>query len=109
VARTTLGANHPTSGGVIPAWTAANADGHSFPYSKSAMLYAKNASGGSINVTVQTPGTADGLSLPDKVVAIGAGAEKVIGDLPEIYKQADGTVLVDFSAVTSVTVALFDL
>ena len=87
-------------------------DGHSIPGDGDTVLHIKNGSGSSINVTIQTGGTFEGEAVADKVVAIAAGAEKLIGRFrPALYNQpagADGgKVLVDFSAVTTVTCAAF--
>ena len=75
----------------------------------------KNGGGSSIDVTIQTDVTRDGsLALPNRVVAVAAGAEKTIGPFdPNVYQQKSGSdqgkVLVDFSAVTAVTVALVSI
>src|SRR5688500_167062 len=104
MARTALTPQSFTSAGAVPAYSAANADGHSVVNSGRTLLHVKNGGGSSINVTIQTPGSVDGLALPDKVIAVANGAEKIIGKLAtNVYNQADGTVNVDFSAVTSVT------
>jgi mRNA-degrading endonuclease toxin of MazEF toxin-antitoxin module len=69
----------------------------------------RNAAGAPINVTVETPIVQDGLALADLVVAIPATTGvKRIGPFPNsIYKQADGTVNINFSAVASVTCGAF--
>lgn len=97
------------SAGVVPATEAANVLGNSVvPAAAGTALRVTNGSGGSINVTVQTPGVVDNdLALPDRVVAVAAGATKYIAGLANpVYRQSDGTVLVDYSAVTTVTVAV---
>jgi hypothetical protein len=92
--------------GTIPTYAAATAtDGHKFANDGNTFLHVKNGGGSSINVTIQTPGTVDGLTVSDLVVAVAAGAEKMIGPFPPgIYNQS-GEVYVDWSAVTSVTMA----
>ena len=71
-----------------------------------------NGGGGSINVTiakksglssalVKDVGT---LAIADVVVAVGAGASKLIGPFSDAYIQANGTVSIAYSGVTSVTV-----
>lgn len=66
----------------------------------------------SINVTLPTPATADGLAVADRAVTVAAGAHAVIGlgasSQAGIYAQLDGSVYVDYSAVTTVTVAVID-
>lgn len=101
--RTALAAQAVTDAGLDPAYTAANVDGHSIP--PGALLHVKNGGGASINVTLQTPVTFQGKAVADTVVAVPAGAERIIGGLkPTLYGDS---VLVDFSGVTTVTVAAF--
>lgn len=110
MARTTITAQTPGSDGAVPTYAAADAaNGMQFRNSGRSILHVKNGGAGSINVTIGTPGSADGLALPDKVVAVGAGAEKMISLRQRgIYQQADGLTYVDFSGATSVTVGLFE-
>ena len=105
MARTAITPQAPTSAGLALVAEAANADGHSIP-SEGAVLKVINGSGGSINVTLVTPGSADAsLAIPDRVVAVPAGETRYFGDLDAVYRQPDGTVHVNLSAVVSVTVA----
>jgi hypothetical protein len=67
------------------------------------VIYVKNGSGASIDVTIATPNTIDGLAIADRVVAVPAAGERVIGPFPT---NNYGTSLsVTFSAVGSLTVA----
>ncbi len=69
------------------------------------ILIVKNASGASINVTLDTPGNlGTGDAYPDKVYAVAAAGEKWIPILTD-YRQATGLANVAFSATASVTVA----
>jgi hypothetical protein len=74
-----------------------------------------NASAGSINVTVNTPATQDGLAVASQVVAVAASTTKFIGPFPpRTYNVAtgntnEGKVEIDYSAVTSVTVGVFSI
>lgn len=109
MARTALTVQTPSFDGITPAYAAANVDGHSFRNSGRTILHVKNGSVASINVTIGTPGAADGLTLPDKVVAVPASQERMISLRNRgLYNQADGMTYVDFSAVGSVTVGLFE-
>jgi hypothetical protein len=104
MARTALSVQSITRAGLNPSYTAANADGHSISNDgKKTFLHVKNGGGGSVDVTVQTPGSVDGLAVADRVVAVPAGEERAIGPFPTAYYGS--TVNVDFSGVTSVTVA----
>lgn len=110
MARTALAAQDVTTAGLAPALTPANAAGHSIEGDGDVILMVVNGGVGSINVTIQTGATLGGEAVADKVVAVGAGATKLIGRFrPDLYNQAsgadEGLVYVDFSGVTSVTVA----
>ena len=112
--RTNLALQTISPSGIVPAYTAANVDGHSVSNRGSQFVHVKNGGAASINVTFVTPVTVGGRAVADDVVAIAAGAEKLIGPLAEaVFNQQSGTdvgkVYVDFSAVTSVTVAAFTL
>lgn len=66
----------------------------------------KNGSGGSINATVDIPGTDDfGNARADLVVAVAAATERDIPITRSEFVQSDGTVKITCSAVTTVTVA----
>ena len=109
MARQVMTPQAPTPAGITPTYAAAHVDGHSFRNSGRSILHVKNGGAGSTNVTIQTPGTADGLAVTDRVVAIPAGQERMIS-LPQflIYQQGDGTTWVDISVLTSVTLAVFE-
>lgn len=109
MARTTLATETIDRDGIDPTYSSANADGEEVANSGRMFIHVMNGSGASIDVTIQTPGTVDGLTISDKVVAIAAGEDAMIGPFPPaIYNRDPGetdTVYVDFSAVTSVTIA----
>lgn len=112
MARTALAEQNIVDTGLIPAYTAANVAGHSC--SPGTFLHVKNGSGASINVTVQTGKEVEARAVADDVIAIAAGAEKMIAltDTDLLARPAApdrGKVYVDFSAVTTVTCALFAL
>lgn len=97
--------------GVVPTFNAATAtDGNSFANSGNTIIVVKNDSVASIDVTLPTPGTVDGVAISDPVVAVGASEQKVIGPFsPLVFNHTNGTVWLDFSAVTSVTFAVIKL
>lgn len=113
MARTDLTVQSIAQAGIVPSYEAANAEGEAVPNNGQMFLHVKNGSGAEITVTLQTPVTYDGLALADQTVAVAAGAEKMIGTFSSRFNQASGTdkgkVYVDFSAVTSVTLAAFQL
>lgn len=113
MARTALTAQATSTAGLAATYGAANVDGHMFVPQAGRVLHVKNGGGAPITVTVQAEVSLDGLALPDQTVAVANGAETFIGPFAsDIYAQragADkGKVYVDFSAVTSVTLALID-
>lgn len=102
--RTAVSVAQPSA--VITPWTPDNANGEQFAYAGGRnKLVVNNASGGSINVTVKaTPSLTlpDGTTVADKVVAVAAGAIRVIAEA-STELQADQNVYVDYSASASVT------
>lgn len=101
-----------TLAGLNPNLTAAPADGDILPAGQVALQIA-NGGGSPITVTVQTPGTVVGLAVADATVSVPAAATRLIGPFPSsVFAQpADASVgalgvLVDYSAVTSVTRAV---
>ncbi|MCB9172353.1 MAG: hypothetical protein H6637_05455 [Ardenticatenales bacterium] len=111
MARTALAVQEITRSGLTPVLTAANAGGHSIVNDDFTYIEVVNAGGSACTVTVQTPGTVDGLAVAERAVTVAAtSGRKRIGPFPKhIYDQSDGTVYVDFSTVTSVTVGAFKL
>lgn len=105
MARTAITAAQIDADGLVASQAAANVDGHSVTWRENLFLCVVNGSGSSITVTVQTPKTYGGLALADLTVTVAAGATVYIplGNA-ELYRRSDGTVYVDFSSVTSVTV-----
>jgi len=78
-------------------------------------LHVKNGSGSSINVTINAvltaidvPGVGN-MAISDIVVAVAAGAEKLIGPFSPAYRDGDGTVTIDYSAITTVTACAYKL
>lgn len=116
MAETTLTVKEITKTGVAAALAAANTDGSQWLASGGrTFLHCKNAGGSPINVTIagqQTtnqPGVGPVLAA-DIVVAVGATTGDVmIGPIPPAYCDASGYAHADFSGVTSVTVAAFEL
>lgn len=96
--------------GLEQSYASANADGNKFSNDGRMFLHVKNGGGSSITVTIQTPGTVDDLAIADQAVVVTNGEERMIGPFPPtIYNQSDRMVYVDYSAVTSVTMAVLRL
>jgi hypothetical protein len=106
MARADLAVQQIVRTGLDPAYSAAVADGHAVDNTDRPILHVKNGSAGAITVTVPTPASQDGQAIDDLAVSIPAGGEQLIGPFPgRTFAQPDGTVHVDYSAVTSVTAA----
>lgn len=115
MARTALAPQTIAATGLEMTYAAANVDGHSIvnPDDRT-FLHVKNGGGVDRTVTIQTPGTQDGLAVADRAITVTAGEERMIGPFrPRLYNQTSGAdagkVFVDFDAVTSVTVAALRL
>jgi hypothetical protein len=95
--------------GVKPVYVAAGAGGalgDSIANDGRVILNVKNGAGAPITVTIQTPGTVDGLAIAEQIVTVTNAEERWIGPFPpNIYNQADNCIYVDYSAVTTITVA----
>lgn len=94
------------------AMAAANADGFSFMNDgdKRTFMMCKNSSGAPITLTIQTAATRDSLAVADRTISVAAGARVIRGGLnAALYNRPDGTIYVDFSAVTSVTFGVYKL
>lgn len=107
MARTALAVQQIARAGTTAAYTAPNVDGHAVQnHGRGEFLHVKTGAT-PCTVTLQTPGTVDGLAIADRVVALGADDDQFIPlGVPGTYNQP-GThdVHVDFSAVAAVTVA----
>ena len=110
-ARTDLTPQQIARTGLAETYAAVDAsNGNQFANDGLMFLYVKNGGVGSINVTIGTPGTVDGLAVADLVVAVANGVNKMIGPFPVgIYNQAGGLVYVDWSGGSSVTAAVLRL
>lgn len=105
MARTALTVGQMVPGGLDMSPTAANVDGHSFVNDGNTFLYIKNADVSPVTITIQTPAQVGGLDIAEVSDALAASGEALYGPFPtHIFNQADGTVNVDFSGVTSLTI-----
>lgn len=76
------------------------------------LLDVNNASGSSINVTIAVgpnptrpaDGTFPAQTVVNQVVAVGAGARKIIGPIPPVFNDANGLVNITTSAQSQVTI-----
>lgn len=108
----TLTPYSPTMSGTLIVPASASAGGDQFANPRgTALLHVRNGGGSSINVTLtaqQTIRPGEGpfptMTLANNVVAVGAGAERVIGPIPSAFNDGNGNVQVTYSGVSSVTV-----
>lgn len=109
MARTALTIQAVTRDGLNPTLAAANVDGHSIANDGRTYIEILNSSGSAVMVTQRIPKVVDGVAVANngKQVSIPAGQRRKIGPWTSDYNQADGTVQIDFSAVTSVTCGAF--
>jgi len=110
MARASVTTQRIVATGLAPTMTQPTADGDVIDSGAVAVMVT-NGSASSINVTAQTPATQAGLAVSEQIVAVAAGATKLIGPFPKsTYGQAsgadEGRVYVDYSAQTSVTRAV---
>lgn len=109
MARVTPSAVRPSKAGTAYALSAPTVEGDAIGPAE--VLHVKNGSGGSITLTVVTPGTVDGLAIGDYTLTIPAAGERLVGPFPEPhFRQPSGAtkgrVHIDYSSVTSVTRAV---
>lgn len=108
MASTLITAQAITRAGVGPTYAAANVDGHFWPNNGTQFLQVKNASGSPITVTFPIPVTVDGQAVTSRSVSVPATTgDRIIGPFPTQYNDTTGNANCTFSAVTSVTCALF--
>ena len=98
--------------GLAESFTSAAENGDTFvdDGKQNTFIEVDNGSGSSINVTVNGIPSSQRVSgigpvtVPDMVVAVGAGARKLIGPFPGAYRTSANVVSIAYSAHASVTV-----
>lgn len=115
MARTSLTAIAPSEAGIdLDSVDAAVniTDGNSFVWTPRRKVYVNNGDDASLTVTFVNPSTVgpSALAVADKAVAMAAGSRYEFGPFDQSYRQADGSVWIDFSGTTpvSVTAAVLD-
>jgi hypothetical protein len=106
-----LATQNITRAGLAPAFAAAAGGGDTFTPDGDTFIEVKNASGSSVTVTIVTPRTdAWGNQIADNVITVPATTgDRMIGPFPaDAYADpTTGLASITYSAVTSVTVAVF--
>jgi len=101
----------PVITGPLLGAVAAAGGGDSFSNTGKELFYVKNASGGAITVTFDSPATCSfagaALAAHDNSVSVGAAEERLIGPFPAVrFNDGSSNVIVTYSGVTSLTVAV---
>lgn len=115
MARTALTVNEISRAGIDSATTlaAANADGHYVLNGGDVFLEVLNENAADCTVTVVSTRTIDGLAVADLEVVVEQNERMFIGPFPvQTFNQSStnaGSVWVNFSAVTDVTIAAWRL
>lgn len=111
MARTELTAQETTTAGLTPTTVTPAAEGVQFRRQSSCVLMVTNGSGADITVTPKIARTVEGISVTSPARTVTAGATTFFGPFNENYEQQDGSaaVLVDFSSITTVSVALLSI
>jgi hypothetical protein len=105
MARQDLAVQQVSRAAITPAYTAAHVDGHQIPNDGQVMLHVKSGGTGA-TVTVQIPAKVDGQAVTNRTYVMGTSTERMIGPFPPTtYNQGAGQVYVDFSSVTTMTLA----
>ena len=106
MARTAITVQDVAVAGLNPSYDTAIADGHMFANDGNTIIHVKNDNASSLTLTIQTNTIVGGVSLQDHTVTIPASTERFIGLFKTgTFNQSDGTVYLDYSVQTSVTVA----
>lgn len=114
MAYTNLDIQYPTSSGIAPVYSNAAAAGNMFsnPDGEAIVVF-RNTNGSPRTVMVDTPGTVDGNPIENKQITVPATTgERVCRFDARTYNQFAGStnagkVLLDYDAVTGLTVAVF--
>lgn len=106
MARETLTVQPVVRAGLAASYTAFEPTGVAFPNEGRTFMHIQKGAGAT-TLTIDTPGTVDGLAIAQRTVAVAATTEKFIGPFqPGVYNQTTDVVHVDIStaAATSITV-----
>jgi hypothetical protein len=108
--RTAITPQPITAAGVAATYEAANVLGNSYALVPNRVIHVKNGGGSPITVTIPTTQTVEGLTVPNRTVTVTNATDKFVSlGASGAHRQTDGSVNIDYSAVTSVTVAVLDV
>jgi len=100
-----------TTTGLATSLTAASGGGDTYVPATGRWVEINNGSGGSITVTMVTPGVVDGtLAIADRTITVNAGTVEKIAAPPALYTDpTTGLGTINYSSATSVTVGVFQI
>ena len=109
MARVSLARQQLSDTGLLAAYSAAAAEGHSVENNGKVVLHIHNDSQIELTVAVRAGYTRNGLKLADRLVTVATGSAVFVGPLDTTtYNQSDGgagQVYIDYSETDGVTVA----
>lgn len=101
-----LNAQVPTPAGVVPTYNAVSASDTVPNAGGRTVVLVRNASAGAVNVTLVGRGRMGDVVVPDRVIAVAAGQDRLISVDAALYNDSNGRVTINFSAIVSVTMAV---
>lgn len=90
--------------GLAATYSAGHVDGHKAVWTRDMVFHIKQGSGARV-ATIPVAQTFEGRAIPDLEVNIAQNTEVFIGPFGPGYLQADGTIYINFDAVTNTTLA----
>lgn len=91
------------------AGTAAYVDGNTFVNNGRRAVLLRNASGSPVTVRFELPVEIDGVPVSDRTVVVPGESEVMTGMWPpKIYNRPDGTVAIDYTSVTGLSVTVIE-
>lgn len=109
MARVALSVQEITRAGIIPTFAAANGSGGNSVPNDGRTYVEVILTGTATNITENIAKTVDSQGVTGRVVACTGSNRYKFGPWTPDYTQSDGTVWLDFSSVTGVTIGAFRL
>jgi hypothetical protein len=108
MARTSLSVQTIEQAGITPTFVAANTDGVSVVNNGNTYIEVINSHTQAHTVTVDHPGTVDGLAVADLTISVTAAQTRKIGPFSARFNQSGANYIhVNFDSVTSLSVGAF--
>lgn len=99
-----------TRAGILPAFVAAATPGNWFPNTGRTFVMVRNGSASPITVTLDSVRVCDQGFDHNEIVTIPATSDRMIGPFPpDRFNNMEGRATINYSAVTTVTVGVFNL